>query len=146
VFDKDGTLGDCTPALSAWSSRMTNAVMQKCASAGIPPSQVNDVVLNFHQAIGWDDTAQDVVPSAVLSAATWDEIVDASAVSLAHSGLDVDRNEVLQWHKNLGDIHADDPTLVKNLPRFLRHFRHHGIMIAICTSDDRACTEACMRK
>jgi HAD superfamily hydrolase (TIGR01509 family) len=145
VFDKDGTLGDCTPALQLWCQGMTSEVKRKCIDNGISRVKTEHIISNFHQAIGWDAAIDDVVPSAPLSAATWSEIVGVSAASLFDSGLNVDAHEVLLWHQNLGDIHAEDEPLVKNLPRLLAHFKHHGIIISICTSDDRASTNTCMR-
>ena len=124
---------------------MTYAVQQKCLSSGISSSQAAHIISKFHKEIGWDVRINDVVSSAPLSAATWDEIVAISAASLADSGLAVEHHEVLEWHQNLGDIHAEDLPLVKNLPRFLQHFKRHGIQISICTSDDRASTNTCMR-
>mmetsp|Transcript_36081 Transcript_36081/g.82359 ORF Transcript_36081/g.82359 Transcript_36081/m.82359 type:complete len:291 (+) Transcript_36081:241-1113(+) len=145
VFDKDGTLGDCTSALKEWCQRMTSKVGSKCSNAGISTSQTERIVSNFHKSIGWDAILDDVVPSAPLSAATWPEIVQLSANSLSSSGLDVGVDEVSAWHQNLGDIHAEDKPLVDDLPRLLKHFKYHGIIISVCTSDDRASTNACLR-
>lgn len=36
-------------------------------------------------------------------------------------------------------------SLVDDLPRLLKHFKYHGIIISVCTSDDRASTNACLR-
>ena len=107
--------------------------------------QAAEIISRFHDSIGWDAVVSDVTPSAPLSAGTWDEIVSIAASSLINSGLSVERREVLGWHEHLGDIHSEDQPLIKNLPRFLRYFQYHGVMIAICTSDDRPSTDACMR-
>jgi phosphoglycolate phosphatase len=124
---------------------MTAAVQRKCIDTGISTTQAEHIVSKFHESIGWDAVANNVMPSAPLSAGTWDEIVDISAASLNHSGLTIQHQEVLEWHQDLGDIHADDFPLIKSLPRFLQYFRHHGIIISICTSDDRASTKACLQ-
>ncbi|KAL7431888.1 hypothetical protein ACHAXH_002881, partial [Discostella pseudostelligera] len=151
VFDKDvdipikGTLGDCTPALSQWCSKMTSAVHQKCASVGISTIHTERIISTFHDAIGWDASINGLKPSAPLSAGTWNEIVELSSSSLFEAGLRIEHEEVLGWHQNLGDIHSEDLPLIKNMPRFLQHLKHHGIMISICTSDDRAATNACMQ-
>lgn len=125
---------------------MTTNVLRRCASIGVPTHEAIDVISCFHHSVGWDPAARRLAPSAVLCAGTWDEVVDASAEGLARSGLAVSRDEVRRWHGSLGDIHSDDSPLVDDLPGFLRRFRRRGMVVAICTSDDRACTDACMRK
>jgi phosphoglycolate phosphatase-like HAD superfamily hydrolase len=124
---------------------MTAAVMRKCIDTGISATRSEYIISKFHQSIGWDAVINDVLPSAPLSASTWDEIVDISVASLCESGLTVQYQEVLEWHQDLGDIHAEDLPLIKSLPRFLQHFKRHGIIISICTSDDRASTNACLQ-
>jgi HAD superfamily hydrolase (TIGR01549 family) len=124
---------------------MTAAVMRKCIDTGISATRAENIISKFHESIGWDVLLDDVLPSAPLSASTWDEIVDISVASLCDSGLTIQYQEVLEWHQDLGDIHAEDLPLIKSLPRFLQHFRHHGIIVSICTSDDRASTKACLR-
>eukprot|EP00804_Cyclotella_cryptica_P006197 CCRYP_015275-RB/>CCRYP_015275-RB protein AED:0.10 eAED:0.10 QI:214/0.5/1/1/0/0.33/3/60/310 len=141
---KDGTLGDCTPALKTWCQKMTNNVRKKCVDDGRSPTQTQLIVSQFHQSIGWDANIDNVLPSAPLSAGTWDGIVQLSAEGLMKAGLDVDFDQVREWHENLGDIHACDAPLIPHLPDFLKLFKHHGIMISICTSDDRRSTNACM--
>jgi phosphoglycolate phosphatase len=139
-----GTLGDCTPALKAWSQKMTNNIIKKCLNDGLSTTQTQLIVSQFHQAIGWDATIDNVLPSAPLSAGTWDGIVELSAEGLMNAGLEIEIDQVREWHENLGDIHASDAPLISHLPDFLKHFKHHGIMISICTSDDRRSTNACM--
>ena len=140
-----GTLGDCAPALGLWCRGMTRNVHSKCLATNIPSSQAEQIISKFHQSIGWDSVVNDLMPSAPLSAGTWDEIVNITAASLFDAGLNVAVEEVRDWHRRLGDIHAEDPPLIKNLPGFLKHFKHHGILVSICTSDDRVATNACMR-
>ena len=82
-----GTLGDCTPALRTWCSKMTAAVMRKCIDTGISATRAENIISKFHESIGWDVLLDDVLPSAPLSASTWDEIVDISVASLCDSGL-----------------------------------------------------------
>jgi phosphoglycolate phosphatase len=124
---------------------MTSAVHQKCASVGISTIHTERIISTFHDAIGWDASINGLKPSAPLSAGTWNEIVELSSSSLFEAGLRIEHDEVLGWHQNLGDIHSEDLPLIKNMPKFLQHLKHHGIMISICTSDDRAATNACMQ-
>lgn len=42
----------------------------------MPQYQINFIVSKFYKAVGWDVFKNDVKPSAPLSAATWDEIID----------------------------------------------------------------------
>lgn len=145
VFDKDGTLGDCTPALSQWCHRMTNKIRTKCLSSDMPPSRISCTISRFHDSIGWDASVGNVVPSAPLAAATWGEIVGLTTESLSKSGLVLAENTVQGWHTNLGDIHSRDPPLIEDLPSFMQYFKRCGILIAVCTSDDRASTDACIQ-
>lgn len=124
---------------------MTSTVRHKCDAVGFSSTHTERIISIFHEAIGWDASVHGLKPSAPLSAGTWNEIVEISASSLFQAGLHIDHEEVLGWHKNLGDIHSEDLPLIKNMPRFLQHLKHHDIMISICTSDDRAATNACMQ-
>ena len=145
---RKGTLSDCMPALRTWCSEMTSAVKRRCDyTDGISNAHAERIVSDFHASIGWNATANDLMPSAPLSAATWDEIVGISATSLRDSGLTgIGRDEVQIWHRGLGDIQAGDPPLIDDVADLFRHFRRRGILISICTSDDRASTDACMRR
>jgi phosphoglycolate phosphatase len=107
--------------------------------------KTNWVVSNFHSVIGWSVEKNDVVPSAPLSASSWADILDITADCLLNTGLNVGINEVSCWHQSLGDIHTEDPPLINNLPHFLKYLKGHGMLISICTSDDRSSTTACMR-
>ena len=68
------------------------------------------------------------------------------ATSLQNSGLSCIRHdEVMKWHQELGDIHANDSPLISDLTKILiTVFINHGIIISICTSDDRDSTTKCM--
>ena len=55
---------------------MKEQIEQKCKAVGMKQYQINFMVSKFQKAIGWDVSKNDVKPSAPLSAATWDEIVD----------------------------------------------------------------------
>ncbi len=146
MFDKDGTLGDCTPALKVWSQRMTVCVERKCTAYGLSSSDTERILSKFHLSVGWDSLIDDVVPSAPLSAGTWEGIIELSTEALIEAGLNVDSQEVREWHDRIGDLHSEDPPLIPHLPQFLRQFKiDHGILIAICTSDDRRATNSCMR-
>lgn len=124
---------------------MTQNIHSRCITSNISPERTANIITTFHDSIGWDAVVEDVTPSAPLSAGTWDEIVKLSAAALLDAGLDVTVEETQEWHEHLGDIHAQDAPLIKNLPAFLKHFKRYGILISICTSDDRRSTEACMR-
>ena len=104
-----------------------------------------ECVTRFHTAIGWNEKEKSLEGSAPLAAATWDEIVQLSSSALASCGIKDAYIKVKKWHENLGDIHADDKPLIPNLSGFMKHLRQQGLYIAICTSDDRQATEACIR-
>ncbi len=103
------------------------------------------IISSFYSVIGWSVEKDDVVPSAPLSAGSWADILDLTAECLSSLGLRVGIDEVSCWHESLGDIHIQDPPLISNLPHFLMNLKRQGIIIAICTSDNRSSTAACMR-
>ena len=125
---------------------MTSTIQEKCnTTPTISNLQTEHIISNFHKSIGWDITTNDVIPSAPLSAGTWDEIITLVTTSLQTSGLSsVQQSEVMSWHQDLGDIHANDSPLIPDLPRYLQQFHNQGIIISICTSDDRDSTTKCM--
>ena len=156
IFDKDGTLGDCTPSLKVWRDGMATHIQNKCTSTNLSQHQTNFIIAKFDKAIGWDASSNDVMPSAPLSAGSWDDIVmitysaiietikffptNAPSFTLMHS-------EVVEWHTSLGDVHSNDTPLVKNLPSLFQSFKdEYGIMISICTSDNRSSTNKCLSK
>ena len=145
MFDKDGTLGDCTQALKIWCHRMTEKIVYKSMSMYLSREQTNFLISSFYSVIGWSVEKDDVVPSAPLSAGSWADILDITAECLSALGLRVGIDEVSCWHESLGDIHTDDPPLINTLPNLLTNLRSQGILTSICTSDDRSSTTACIR-
>ena len=138
-----GTLGDCTPALHNWCSRMTDFIKEE--SRSVVYMATNEIVSRFHKAIGWNEEENCLIESAPLAAATWDEILELSSEALTSCGIKEAPIKVRIWHDNLGDIHANDKTLISDLPGYMRNFRNQGYLIAICTSDDRKATDACIK-
>jgi hypothetical protein len=102
------------------------------------------IVPNFHSSIGWNSTANDLTPSAPMSSLTWDELVGIAASSLLDSGLvGIGLDEVRVWHRGLGDVQAHDPPLIDDMPGLFEHLRSRGVLVSICTSDDRSSTDEC---
>src|SRR6056300_305328 len=124
---------------------MTEKLIVYCISMNLPQEKTCWIVSSFHSVIGWSVEKNDVVPSAPLSAGTWEEILDITCECLANSGLHVSIDEVTSWHESLGDIHAEDPPLIEDVQGFLKYLKSHGILISVCTSDDRGSTNACLR-
>ncbi|CAB9497377.1 haloacid dehalogenase-like hydrolase [Seminavis robusta] len=142
VFDKDGTLGDCTASLRRWVHHMTAKVESVLKH--------KNLTKQFHTQIGWDAARDNVVPSAPVAAGTWDDIV-----GLVYSFLMDLENEwnvtiitkelTLQWHEELGDLHGQDTPLMDDLPGMMRACQELGYTVAICTSDDRNGTDKAMK-
>eukprot|EP00978_Attheya_sp_CCMP212_P011221 scaffold27562_cov38-Attheya_sp.AAC.1 len=166
VFDKDGTLGNDKATLQRWTDHMTRHLRLELEGLHQQTNDDNDVdananvngkttktpediwehVLHFHRAIGWDTEAQETVPSAPLAAGTWDEQVASAAALFSHFGIPHALLKVQQWHETLsGELHGtDDPVIsISNLRHVLQTCRDdHGLLVAICTSDDRTGTNA----
>lgn len=137
-----GTLGDCSAALTNWCQRMSTCIYEECERCFL---DTDKVLKAFYEAIGWNMTDNNLMPSALLSRGTWTEILDATIGCLQVFGVMDAAQKVQYWHDNLGDIHANDKPLIPDLPRFVEYFRQLGIIVAICTSDDRRATDSCIR-
>lgn len=148
VFDKDGTLGDCSGSLSRWVHHMTSKIEGMFAGAG----NVENLVHVFYTEIGWNAAANDVVPSAPVAAGTWDDIVSLVYEFLVeHQDLMdgtslISRDLVMQWHLELGDLHEHDTPLLEDLAIMMKACQELGYTVAICTSDDRAGTNKAMKR
>jgi phosphoglycolate phosphatase-like HAD superfamily hydrolase len=100
----------------------------------------------FHNAIGWDSINGQLLPSAPLSAGSWNDILKLSSDALVQSNCISNAIEKVQhWHENCGDVHANDKTLIPDLPGFMKSIKDIGLLVAICTSDDRKATDQCIR-
>jgi phosphoglycolate phosphatase-like HAD superfamily hydrolase len=148
VFDKDGTLGDCTASLRRWVLHMTARVQGLVVHA----AQQESLTRQFHAKIGWNAEKSNVVPSAPVAAGTWDDIVGLVHAFLVenHDLLDtstsaITRDLAQHWHEELGDLHAADTPLVEDLAGLMRACRQLGYIVAICTSDDRHATNLAMK-
>lgn len=116
----------------------------------LDPVQAEQLVSEFHTSAGWNPVDECLLPSSFLSSGTWSQILDATAVVLETFGngrLANPREMVEYWHNNLGDIHANDKPLVADLAGFISDLKqqYEGIIIAVCTSDDRRSTNACIQ-
>ena len=149
VFDKDGTLGDCTASLRRWVHHMTSKIKDTFTDHG----HLENIVHMFHTEIGWDAVIDDVVPSAPVAAGTWDDIVRMVYDFLVrHQDLMVGSAQIVtkevveQWHAELGDLHEHDTPLLDDLVMVMHACQELGYTIAICTSDDRQSTDKALRR
>lgn len=122
---------------------MSSCIYEECERSCF--LNTDQVLESFHKAIGWNITKNDLMPSALLSAGTWTDIVNATIGCLEEFSIADASQKVKYWHDNMGDIHANDRPLILDLPGFVEYFRQLGIIVAICTSDDRKATDACIR-
>ena len=146
VFDKDGTLGDCTASLRQWVRHMTAKIESICEDS----SDTKDLIHLFYKEIGWDVARDDVVPSAPLAAGTWDDIVGLVHMFLMEhqdsmAGV-VSKELLYQWHAELGDLHEHDTPLLDDLAMMMKECQELGYTVAVCTSDDRSGTDKAMRR
>ena len=173
VFDKDGTLGDCTASLPCWANHMSKQLDLLLQKKEQSANKREAVLEEYFRAIGWNAAEQNVLPSALLSAGTWGENVattasfvqplltmsstaasrqgSASSSQLkfqpANNGTASAALELAQaWHEELGTLHGKDPPLIDNLPQMLLECREKGWLVAVCTSDDRASTQVALQE
>ena len=129
---------------------MTNCITEECQNTNLQPDEIDQLIAEFHHTIGWNSVDECMLPSSYLSSGTWEQILDATALVLESYGngfIDNIRERVEFWNKNLGDIHANDKPLVDDLPGLMSDLKQQceGVIIAICTSDDRRATKACVK-
>lgn len=148
-----GTLGDCTPSMHKWCEHMTQCIIndynanRRDSLRDLEHEEDLVKAINmFHDAIGWDNINGQLLPSAPLSAGTWSDIVKLSSDALVQSNCISNAVEKVQnWHENCGDVHANDKTLIPDLQGFMKSLKDIGLLVAICTSDDRKATDQCIR-
>ena len=152
VFDKDGTLGDCTASLRKWVHHMTDRIRAALTPTNHSSShQADKILADFYHRIGWDATKNDVVPSAPVAAGTWEDIVTLLYTFLLEhqdrmeDHIVVSRALAQEWHAELGDLHGHDAPLLDDLRGMMVACRQLGYTVGICTSDDRHGTEAAIR-
>jgi len=138
VFDKDGTLGDCTASLRSWAHHMTKRLSNELALFKTT-QQVEADVRAFHLALGWDPLMDNVVPSAPLAAGTWEEQVETAQIYF--NGFGIDSSKARLWHEEMGDLHSSDSPVIDNLKDMILECRKEKLLVSICTSDDRRATD-----
>ena len=142
VFDKDGTLGDDKASLQRWATHMTTQLTQLVLKT-MPQQQeqlLPVLVAEFHTKIGWDPIRQSVLPSAPLAAGTWDEQIVTLQTLLDTYHLDPTGTLATEWHRPI-PLHGADPPLLSNLRSVLLDCQRHGLILAVCTSDERTSTD-----
>ena len=139
VFDKDGTLGDDVASLKRWALHMTERLEERMLSDKDKQQQL--LLQEFHATIGWDPIAEVVVPSAPLAAGTWDEQVVTVQNLLNKYNLDDEETLAAQWHLEMDELHGADKPLIPNLREMLLDCQQRGLIVAICTSDERTSTD-----
>lgn len=145
-----GTLGDCTESLHTWAKRMTESILLECQNMNLSNGNIEKIVSQFHHDIGWNPINESLSPSSLLSSGTWGQILDATALAIEkHTNGDLRniREKVELFNANMGDTHANDKPLVDDIQGLLTLLKHQnrGLLIAICTSDDRRSTNSCIK-
>jgi phosphoglycolate phosphatase-like HAD superfamily hydrolase len=144
VFDKDGTLLDQAPALKSWAALMTNNLKEELLSLGQEAEMIESNALLFHEAIGWDDVSESLVPSAPLAAVAWAEQLDTYAKLFGKMGIADASAKALSWHNGMGTLHGNDAPVIDDLRGLMEQCRAYGLIVAIATSDDRPATDLAM--
>ena len=168
VFDKDGTLGDDSGSLKKWMTHMTDCFTEYLTSSSsssssrnysYSESEISTILQSLHNKLGWNSTIQNVIPSAPLAVNTWEESIEICCTVLAevelcsHGGLSISASDDAirtlprQWHAKLQNVHGFDPPIIPipNLIKMIQSCRDMGLMVAICTSDDRLSTNSALQ-
>lgn len=122
------------------TTRLSNALELELH---LPPAQIQRDVAALHDSLGWDASVGHVVPSAPLAAGTWEEAVERCSTLFQQFGLSA--HVASQWHAELKNLHGADPPTIPNLEEMLQSCRNLGMIVAVCTSDDRAPTDASLK-
>jgi phosphoglycolate phosphatase len=156
VLDKDGTLGDCNASLRRWVEHMVTKIRESSSSSKHDNGD-ETIASSFYKVIGWDPVANAVLPSGIVAAGTWEQILQATHEFLVkqvghHTIADAAAGEVMSfstvqgWHQELLDLHGQDPPVITNLPSILLQCEALGYELAVCTSDDRASTNEALQR
>ncbi|KAL3921975.1 MAG: hypothetical protein SGILL_002461 [Bacillariaceae sp.] len=147
VFDKDGTLGDCTSSLRRWVFFMAEKVRGILVVA--EEEKIDEILQEFYDGLGWNITIDNVNPSAPVAAGTWDGIVTIVYEFLVKHkdkcSMNITLDTVQRWHRELGNLHGQDAPVVDDLRGILMKCQAMGYLVAVCTSDDRAATSVALR-
>ena len=163
VFDKDGTLGNDRESLRRWAVEMTSrtrkymtAAINKRRFCQSGANNIDNIIANIHCAIGWDHVNEKLLPSALLAAGTWEEILTVFASAIAHNKkiaagdacvhVENIQKMVLGWHNDIGTLHAEDEPVVNDLRGLMLECKQFGLKIAVCTSDDRRSTNLALSR
>lgn len=143
-FFETGTLGADAASLKRWVEHMTNRLTSALEEKLVSQDIIEDNVKALYQVIGWDASIGRVVPSAPLAAGTWEEQVETCSTLFQTFGLP--SHVAQEWHKELSNhLHNTDPPLIDDLRGLLQKCHDFNMRVAICTSDDRAPTDASLR-
>ena len=108
---------------------------------------------SFHQLIGWDTALSR--PSdgrSLVARGSYTDVCSATAELLLSFdttlSLDNAKGLVLHWHEKFGDVHSHDrPIANLDLHDLMSKIMNgYGIQLAICTMDERASTEAALKR
>lgn len=139
-----GTLGDDAASLKRWTNHMAFCLEEALEHEfQLPPEQISQGVKALHDALGWDASVGHVIPSAPLAAGTWDEAVETCSQVFQQYGLPA--TVAKEWHVELKNVHGADPPVIPDLGGMLQSCRDFGLIVAVCTSDDRAPTDNSLR-
>jgi phosphoglycolate phosphatase-like HAD superfamily hydrolase len=148
VFDKDGTLGDCTGSLRRWVMHMADKV-RTILKDEIESSDSEAVIQELYDHLGWDVARDNVVPSAPVAAGTWDDIISIVFKFLvsrqSKMSVNITMDLVQQWHHELGNLHGQDSPVIDDLRSMMLDCQDMGYLVAVCTSDDRPATDAALK-
>ena len=109
----------------------------------LSPEIITKGVKALHDALGWDASVGHVIPSAPLAAGTWQEAVETCSHVFQQYGLS--SSVASEWHAELKNLHGADPPVIPNLGDMLQSCRDLGLIVAVCTSDDRSPTNNALR-
>ena len=150
VFDKDGTLGNDRDSLRRWAVEMTSRARGELLQSrcDLSTNDIDRCLSIIHDSIGWDHQHQSILPSALLAAGTWEEILTVFAKNLTNAMRNKSYVEILDkvasWHAEIGSLHSNDAPVIDDLPGLMRTCQSRGLLVAVCTSDDRKSTDAAL--
>ena len=153
VFDKDGTLGNDRDSLRRWAEEMTSRARAELlqSNCDLSANDIDQCLSNIHTSIGWDHQNRNILPSALLAAGTWEEILAVLAKNLTNAIGNTTSctcreivDKVASWHAEIGSLHFNDAPIIDDLPGLIETCQSYGLLVAVCTSDDRKSTNAAL--
>ena len=139
IFDKDGTLVDQNAIFSPWLESLVESLCDKLGCV---------MINEMFEFMGYNQTTKQFTSNSVVARGTNNDIINAMVkFCLKH---DIVKNDTMikkiiedDWELPKLDDGNGHSSIIPcgNITKVFEYLKSHSIKVAICTNDDRICTE-----